>query len=257
MDEQSQHRTTFMRMLLVLILMTVLPSLALAQSNAELRYQEAVRLFGEGRYRESLHAFNEAIELDPQSVFYCNRALVELKLQETAQAAASFRACRDSFEGDEAELASIEAQLKGVEMYEFHLRPRSITVARDIAAGPVQLQQPVEVSTGWDVGDTGFVFLGASAALFASALTLDLLSADLKEDFQTQSQGGMGTSEARYTELKTELETRQTVFFTLGALGAGAALVGGGLLIYHYANHPEPVVLPYFGPEEFGISGRF
>jgi len=243
------------KLLLIFIAALALPSLAIAQTEAELRYQEAVRLFGEGRYRESLGAFDQAIELEPQSVFYCNRALVLLKLQETSLALVSMQKCRELFVGDTAELASIDAQVKGLEVYEFHLKPKTMTIARDIAAGP--LDRGISDSTSWDVGDTGFVLLGISAALIASAATLDLLSADLKEDFVHESEGGPGTSIARYNDLKERLKTRQTIFYGLGLTGIGLGIAGGALLVYHYSSQPETIALPYIGPDGFGIIGKF
>lgn len=243
---------------LSVILSCFVPTRVWAQQDAaELRYQAAVRLFGEGRYRESLAEFDAAIALDPQSVFFCNKALVELKLQETGQAVASLRECRQRFEGDDAELALIDAQLLGVTTFHDVVRIRAMTVARDIAAGPVALNPVDGEPNTWDMGDTGFVFLGVSAALIASAITVDILSEDLKSDFLRESDGGPGTSLARYEELRDDLKFRQTIFYGLGIGGAASAAAGVVLLILHYSDSEEQAWTPVLGPGQVGIRTSF
>lgn len=243
---------------LFVLLSSLVPTSVWAQQDAaELRYQAAVRLFGEGRYRESLAEFDAAIALDPQSVFFCNKALVELKLQETGRALESLRECRQRFEGDENELASIDAQLLGVSTYHEVVRIRAMTVARDIAAGPVALNPIDGDPNAWDMGDTGFVFLGLSAALVASAITVDILSADLKSDFLRESEGGPGTSLERYEVLRDDLSFRQTIFYSLGIGGAASAAAGVVLLILHYSDSDEQAWIPVIAPGRVGIQTSF
>lgn len=223
------------------------------RDEAERHYQTAVVLLSEGRYLEALNEFDAAIELSPQAIFYCNRALVLIKLKDTTEAVASLKSCRDNFEGDATELAQIDAQYQGVRAYDEILRPHAINTAQDIATGPIKRQPPEQ--DAWHADDFGLIFMGLGAAFLASAVTLDLLSADLHDSFIEQSQGGPGTSQARYDELKDDIEFRQNVFW--GLTGAGALLVvaGGGLVAYHLATDATPIaVFPAFSADGFAIQ---
>jgi tetratricopeptide (TPR) repeat protein len=234
------------------------PNLVWAQDHtngkieAEQHYQTAVVLLSEGRFLEALAEFDAAIELSPQAVFYCNRALVLVKLDETREAVQSLKNCRDLYEGDEEELAQIDAQYHGLAAYEEIVRPHAWTVARDIAAGPLATNEP---ETPWNLSDFGLITMGVGAALMASAATVDLLSADLKQDFIDESEGGPGTSRERYDELKSDLELRQNLFWGMGGAGAVLLVAGGGMIAYHFATDDAPVtVAPSLGSEGIGVQ---
>lgn len=238
--------------------MVTAPQLAWAQDHqagkteAEQHYQTAVVLLSEGRYLEALAEFDAAIDLSPQAIFYCNRALVLVKLDETREAMQSLKNCRDLYEGDETELAQIDAQYLGLAAYEEIVRPHARTVARDIATGPVGSNAS---EAPWNLSDFGLITMGVGAALLASAATVDLLSADLKQDFIDESKGGPETSRARYDELKADLGLRQNLFWGLGGAGAVLLVAGGGMIAYHFAIDESPVaVTPTLGSEGFGVQ---
>ncbi len=209
------------------------------QSNpaeaANIHYQTAVRLFGEGRYREALDEFDAAIAVQELPVFHCNRTLVLLKLQETDEAVKSLRKCRDGFEGQE-EYASIDAELQGVSAYQFIVRPQAITVAQDMASGGVEQTVVTRPSPGWDLADFGYLTTGLGVALLASALTIDLASGSLADDFKRESEGGPGTSPQRYAELRDQVEIRQDIFTILLISGAVVSAAGVGMVVVHFLS---------------------
>lgn len=235
-----------------------------SESAANVHYQTAVRLFGEGRYREALGEFNEAIAIRDEPVFHCNRALVLLKLSETEEAVHSLERCRDGFEGDEREFASIDAQLQGVSTFQYVLRSSAITVAQDIASGPIVGPTPRRSQSGWDLADFGYLTAGVGGALLASALTLDLTSATLRDEFEAESRGGIGTSSRRHEDLRGQLKTRQTAFLVLGISGAVVTLTGISMIIAYYVSDDESdsgvSVVPQINSEGsagIGISGTW
>ena len=95
------------------------------------------------------------------------------------------------------------------------------------------------VQEGFGLSDMGYVTLGIGGALLASAATVDWLSGDLREEFINESQGGPATSSERYDDLRDRVQTRQTVFWGLGASGAALAVAGVGMLVWDLAASPE------------------
>lgn len=211
-----------------------------SRTEAEQHYQTAVLLLSEGRYLDALNEFDAAIELSPQAIFYCNRALVLVKLKETGEAVKSLRLCRDNFEGDAAELAQIDAQYHGVEAYHAVVRPHSIIIAQDIASGPIA---GARSDDAWNIADVGLISMGVGAAFLASALTVDVLSQTLADDFVRESEGGPGTSQTRYDQLKSDLEFRKAVFWGLAGAGAVFVAVGGTMVAYEFASDDGVVTL--------------
>ncbi len=211
-----------------------------SRTEAEQHYQSAVLLLSEGRYLDALNEFDAAIELSPQAIFYCNRALVLVKLKETGEAVKSLRLCRDNFEGDASELAQIDAQYHGVGAYHDIVRPHSIIIAQDIASGPVT---GARSDDAWNVADFGLISMGVGAAFLASALTVDVLSQTLADDFVRESEGGPGTSQTRYDQLKSDLEFRKAVFWGLAGAGAVFVAVGGTMVAYEFASDDGAVTL--------------
>lgn len=203
--------------------------------EADRHYGEAVRLFGEGRYREAIEEFDRAIELSDESVFFCNRGIALIKLNEWNAALDDMHACRDNFEGDDEELAQIDAQYQGLHTFVRGVRPRAVEVARDIASGGIsETVVPVEDESPWTLELAGHLSLGTGSVLLTAAAMLDYLSADLKDEFVTQSNGGPGTSPERHAELRDELETRQNVFTGLTISGAALAVTGVSILSYEW-----------------------
>lgn len=230
---------------LALLFAAMSPAIASAQQDphdprnaAEAHYQAAVRLFGEGRYREALDEFDVAIELSPEPVFYCNRAVVLIKLEESLEALQSLETCRDTFAGDPVELAQIDAQASGVGAFVRHVGPSATRVAQRVASEGVSVAPRDD---GWGLSDVGYLSLGAGAAVLASAATLDLLSEDLRADFEAEASGEAGTSYVRYRELRDEFETRQAIFAWLTIGGLALAITGVSLVTYDLIVGEESV----------------
>lgn len=232
-------------------------SQALAQGDphspkvaAESRYQTAVRLFGEGRYREALDEFDAAIALSPESIFYCNRAIVLIQLREPQEALESLRICQQTFTGDEAELAQIDAQRAAVDVAVNVLRPGATSTVSAINAP--QLDDSAE---RWTRANTGYLVLGLGGALFASAATLDLLSGDLKEALQTAADG---RSIEDYDVARDAYVARRRIWLGLTAAGAVFTLSGGILVVSHFiggaSNSDVELGLQLHNP---GMSVRF
>ena len=210
--------------------------------EADRHYGEAVRLFGEGRYREAIEEFDAAIALTQEPVFFCNRGIALIKLNEWESALSDLRTCSETFEGAPVEVAQIDAQYKGLQAFVRGVRPRAIEVARDMAAGtvsPTVVEVPAQQSP-WNIELAGHLSLGTGAVLLTAAVTLDYLSGDLRDDFVAQSEGGPGTSKKRYRELRNELETRQNVFTVLTASGAALAVTGASILAYTWFFSDDP-----------------
>lgn len=210
--------------------------------EADRHYGEAVRLFGEGRYREAIEEFDAAIALTQEPVFFCNRGIALIKLNEWEAALTDLRTCSETFRGAPDEVAQIDAQYKGLRAFVRGVRPRAVEVARDIAAGSVT-PKVVEVpkhESPWNIELAGHLSLGTGAVLLTAAVTLDYLSGDLRDDFVAESEGGPGTSQKRYYQLRDELETRQTVYTVLTASGATLAVTGASILAYSWFFSDDP-----------------
>ncbi|MBA2663704.1 MAG: tetratricopeptide repeat protein [Bradymonadaceae bacterium] len=250
-------------LLVVAVALLLLASAANAQQGdphapleyAESHYQLAVRFFGEGRYREAVAEFDRAIALSPEPIFYCNRAVVLLQLKEADEALKSLQTCRDTFVGDNEELRQIDAQTGAIAVFVGHLRPNAMRLGAAIAdrALALPVEPPASRDAQWGASDYGYLSLATGAALLASAATLDWLSADLREEFLLQSNGGANTSSERHAQLEEQIHDRQRVFLGLTIGGAVFSALGIGLVGYHFlAGEPlEPAaslsLTPVFG----------
>ncbi len=233
-----------MRLSLVLYILFV-PILAFGQDaeqdNSEKAgtfYQNAVQLYGEARYRESIDAFGQAIKLDPQSVYFCNRAVVLLEIGEVSKSLKDFESCETSFEGEDEELASINTQRLGLKSG-IGLDGKAKLISNRILSD--NLYVPPE--KGWSMTSWGLLSLGVGAGLIGSAVTIDFLSADLVESFVTESEGRKGTDLERYNELKNDVETRQILFYGLSIGGAVVSALGLTLIIADLGSESEKVAL--------------
>lgn len=213
--------------------------------GADSHYDEAVRLFGEGRYSESAEEFGRAIESSDEPLIYCNRAIAYIKLQEWEAAESDLRTCRDRFEGSEQERAQIDAEYRGLKKSAQGVRPRAIGVAESIAEPPTEAVEPEPsapaADSPWDVELLGHLSLGTGAVFLTAAGMLDYLSADLHDEFIAESGGGPDTSPQRYQELRGELQTRKRIFTGLAIGGTAFALTGISILTYSWflAEPPE------------------
>ena len=93
-------------------------------------YDIAVQMINGGRYREAVEEFGRAIEIAPEPVFYCNRAVALMRIREIGRAAADLRTCSDTFEGSDEERAQIDAQAHAVGLVASHMRARGRAVAQ-------------------------------------------------------------------------------------------------------------------------------
>lgn len=246
---------------LALLTLLLAPAAALAQQpdpaqQAEDHYQSAAKLFGEGRYREALEEFDAAIAIAPEAIFFCNRAVVLIKLQELDAALDSMRTCRDTFSGDPRELAQIDAQLNALTLYVRHLQRNATATATTIATRPKNVGA-ASPKPGWGASDTGYLVLGVGAALLGSAATLDLLSADLVQDYKDAS---TGSDPARHAQLRQDLSQRQRVFWGLTIGGSILAATGVGIVLYSFISEedaPQPtsraIILPTISPDGAGV----
>ncbi len=203
-------------------------------------YQDAVQLYGEARYRESIDAFNQAILIDPQSVYFCNRAVVLLEMGEVSKAFKDFQACEKNFEGEPEELATINTQRLGVQAgvnHAEHAKRVSVRITAD------NLYVPPE--KGWSLTSWGLLSLGVGAGLIGSAVTIDFLSEDLVSSFVRESEGRDGTQQAEYDRLKSDLETRQYLFYGLSIGGAVASVLGLSLIIMDLGSETEELALGF------------
>jgi tetratricopeptide (TPR) repeat protein len=231
------------------------PSRALAQGQGEESedekaervsnlYISAVKLYNEGRNREAIAKFDEAIALDPQPVFHCNRAAVLLKVQELGRAIEDLEVCRDEYASNAKERAQIDAQLQAVTIVDNTLLNHSRSVAVEIAnpntaKGPdtVVIVQPDPPGGGEEerrrgpLRWVGYTTIALGSALMVSAGALDLASADLKNQYIKIADGGPGTTQEEYGNLKETLRRRQQAFYIMGFAGIGLNTIGISSLI--------------------------
>ncbi|TXD38105.1 hypothetical protein FRC98_04195 [Lujinxingia vulgaris] len=232
-----------------------------AAQNAEVHYQIAMRLFNEGRYRESVEEFDQALALLDDPIFWCNRAVPLVKLAEMEQAGESLRRCRDGFEPQSADYAQVDAQLSGLTLVARRVEPAARSVAqlagqRPLEVAPVMLDEVEEEGSGRRVA--GWALAGAGVGLLASAWVIDLRSAPVVEELAEAS--AQGASRQRYDALRSEVALRQRVFWSLAGAGAAATLVGGGLLTWDLLeDDARPATLslnPQLQPGLVGVGIR-
>lgn len=218
--------------------------------GAESHYQVAVRLFGEGRYREALDEFDAAIAISPQSIFYCNRAIVLIKLQEPEAALESLQTCQATHAGSAADLADIDAQRQAVEVLVAHVRPGVLATVSAINA-PMLVAEPPR---GWTRVETGIVLLGAGGAALASAATLDFLSQDIKEELaaraaaRVQPGADYAQRQAEYVEVREDYVRRQRIWIGLTAAGAVLTVTGATLVLSRWLGGDQPLEAGVGGP---------
>lgn len=239
----NQRMRTVSLLLVWAIVLHALPAAAedphSPAQRAESHYQLAVRLFGEGRYREALDEFDTAIALSPESIFFCNRAIVLLQLREAERALESLETCQRTHSGGREELADIDAQRAAVNVVVHHIT----SGARDTVSA---MNAPVLVApapTGWGMTETGFLLAGIGAAALASAATLDFLSADLHADFVASSTADVTATQSiaqrreQYDALRQRYVTRQRVWLGLTAVGALTAATGLTLVVWSWSRN--------------------
>lgn len=217
------------------------------KQRAEGHYQTAVKLFGEGRYAEALAEFDQAIAISPESIFYCNRAVVLIELDEAAEALESLETCQRTHSGSAEELAAIDAQRAAVSVITSHVQPGALGTVSLINAPIVAPAEPA--SRGWTRVETGILLMGIGGAAFASAATLDFLSKDLKDDLRIASEarvdGGADYAQRQreYDEARIAYRNRQRVWIGLTAGGALFTLTGATFAISRWlSSNPDDQV---------------
>jgi tetratricopeptide (TPR) repeat protein len=250
----------------VALLVVLLGSNAFAQATeqskreeAESHYLAAVRLFGEGRYREALDEFDEAIADSPESIFYCNRAVALIKLQEPEAALESLQTCQETHAGGEEELAEIDAQRQAVGVIVGNIRTGVLSTVSAINA-PDEQPPIIQPRRGWTRVETGIVLAGVGVASLASAATLDFLSQDLKTDLESASTAplngaSISTRQQEYDAVRKRYVTRQRIFIGLTAAGAAFTVTGAVLTLSGLVNRNKETPVAVI-PHLTGVSAR-
>ena len=241
------------------------------EAQAQSYYNQAITLFGQGRHREAVVAFDKAIQINPVPVYYCNKAIAQLKLNQLGDAIKSTTTCRDTFKGDKQELAKIDARLKAFQAVAEHTRANGRLTAQSIALKSkvkktviVPPAKPI-VDDSWNASDWGYISVALGGALLASALTLDWLSADAVDTLKTQSQGG---NKQDYDDARATIEQRKPLFWGLTIGGSLLSALGVGLITYHYLGQDtEPqatpsaqgktIIAPVVGPDQLGLQWQW
>jgi len=231
-----------------------------SDQNAEVHYQIAMRLFNEGRYRESVEEFDRALSLLDDPIFWCNRAVPLMKLAEMEQARESLTHCRDGFELASEDYAQVDAQLAALTVAVRQVEPVARGVAQIAGQRPLEVA-PVLVETPEEGGGrrvAGWALAGAGVGLLASAWVIDLRSAGVVQELVSASEEG--ASRQRYDALRSEVALRQRVVWSLAGAGAAATLVGGGLLTWDVmkreGRESTLSVTPQLGVGQVGLGLR-
>ena len=231
----------------------IIPSKLQAQEGDEAKteratnlYTAAVKLYNEGRNRESIAKFDEVIALDPQPVYHCSRAAVLLKVAELDRAIEDLEICRDKYASTPEERAHIDAQLQAVSIVDNALLSRSRSVAVEIA-NPTEAKvtdkviidpskgndgngNPIDTPSTTSPGPLrpiGFTALALGSSLMMSALVLDVASTDLRTRFEQEADGGAGTTQEEYDNLLAQMERRQQAYMAM--MGSGVVLGAVGI----------------------------
>ncbi len=240
-------------LVLALMLVAAGATTAAAQSDAdkaEAFYLQAVEFFNAGRYQEALENFDQAIALQPEAVFYCNRATVLKKLGEHLEALSSMEACMERFEvyDDESaeEKAQITAEVQAMQVALRNVSPTSRGVATNIATRPsvgggggggggpdlviVGPSGPGNTDEGTDgVTIAAWSAAGVAGAALTAALITDLVTQPLIEDFERTAQEG--TNRDRYDALRAAIDQRKVIVGSLVVVGSVAAISSGVLFL--------------------------
>ncbi len=205
-----------------------------AQSaDAEAHYIQAIDLFNKGQYREALTSFDRAIAIEPNPVFYCNRATVLVKLKDFEEGIRSMETCADGFKDNPTESASINAELSAMK-----LAVRDVAAsARGVATRTLTPQPQVVVEQSDTTSTVGWSLIGAGAASLSVAFALDLLTAPDIDEYKEVAR--KGTDEARYNALKSDLDERRLQIGVLVGAGAGALAIGTIILLLDDESEPS------------------
>lgn len=220
----------------------------------------AIELYGRGRYREAIEEFDKAIALSPQDpVLLCNRGVALLQIGEVSRARSDVSSCLEKTQ-DPGQQAVVGAQLAAMSSILDAVGPRARRVARAVADGAKPkdpIKDPVRPNPvpreGWGMFEFGLVAAGTGVTLMAGSAILDLASAGLVQEFKDASRGGV--PRARYDELRAEVETRRTIFYSLLASGAVLTAVGAGLTGFGWWSD-QASVTPSVGPDGAGVTVR-
>ena len=115
---------------------------ASSPTSAAQDYARAVQLYNEGRNREALDAFDQAIEKGDEPVYVCNRAVVLMALEEYDRAIGDLEACRDTYDMSLERRATIDAQLQALSVFERVIKRQARELTARLAAPPGEPPQP-------------------------------------------------------------------------------------------------------------------
>lgn len=219
-------------LLSALLLLALSPGHALAASSEELaaeEYAKAIQLYNAGRNREAIAAFERAITHSPQPVYFCNRAVVLLTLEEHARAIEDLTRCRDTYEMEPQELALVSAQLDALTLVERGVKRRARQIAAQIAdrPTPTPIPTPIQPETppprqGSAARTLGWVSLALGTSALTSALTLSAVSQERVTAFGRDCQQPPSPAPS-CAEDRAILRQRQAGFW---GLAAGSAVLG-------------------------------
>ncbi len=221
----------------------------------------AIELYGRGRYREALVEFNKAVALSPEDpVLLCNRGVALLQLGEVSRARDDVASCLSKTQ-DPEEKAPVDAQLQAISTILDSVTPKARRVADAAARAAKKLKDPDKLKDppnptpreGWGLFEFGLVAAGTGVTLLASSALLDLASAGLVQEFKMASQGRVPRT--RYNDLRAQVETRRTVFYSMLASGAVLTTVGAGFAAFGWWND-QVTLTPTASPEGAGVSLR-
>ena len=255
---------------IVLSLWVLVPVQEAQAQSADARYAAAMDMVNAGRYREAVDELSRAIEISPENIFFCNRGIVRIRLEEFNEAIKDLKTCRDTFKGDQEELAILDAQYLAVTaayrgsaararqvaqgLILARTQPPSIPADSPVAPADVMVQAPPSAER-WGAREYGFLSLIVGGALLGSALTVDLLSAGTKDDFIAASTQG---SPQDYQAAKDSVETRQDAFYALGIAGGVMTLSGLSLVLWDVlADRGEAQVQVGTGAGSLVVGWRF
>ncbi len=244
----------------VFLLLSLLSSTALAQDEpqtpptAEQDYARAIRLYSEGKNRESLQAFNDAISKSSDPVYRCNRAAVLRVLGEHPLAIEDLTICRDTYQMSELEKGMIDAQLQALSIVEYHFSPRSEQIAKQIANPPevivkkdTDTSKPVpppviaKPKPSSPLRSLAWVSLGTGVGALIGAGALEIANRDDVNSFRTTclEQRDGGSYDASCSQLQSSLKIQQRLSRSLFIAGGALSITSVILMLVSQPRSPQ------------------
>jgi len=246
------------RLLICLVALTLLACAAPAAAQTRAEKQEAKqhfengsKLYADGRWEKALVEFRKGDALFPNPLFRYNMALCLWRLDHLDEAIEQARLARDELSGgDDAKAAALNAArlaaFERIASARQHAIPEVPIVAETT---PIPKPEKHSSPLTWIGGGLAVVGVG----VLGGWGYLEVSLGDTIDRYETAAANG---DSATYTTLRGQIADRQQIAKVLLFSGAGAAALGGALLLVGLTSSDHEVSL-YATPSGVTAAVRF